>query len=412
MPSSVMGDDPPNVVYQRLEALSNRLDYMDVVVVELRHDKEEAEKRIGELHAAGRILEAALENQNNRIKTLELALSSATPAASTTRTQEPKMAEPPMFNGNREDIIPFLSKCRLKFEGQPSTFPNDRIKIMYAASRLEGPAFAWFTPLNERLNDPAQLGPPELESFDSFADTLKLLYGDPNLHENAERHIRRLRQYTSVSAYIQEFERNRQYVTWNDAALRHAFYEGLGDQVKDAMVPMGVPDELTALQKMALRIDARLESRKQQAKSTPNRQAPAGNNKNSSQRPLPSWYVPTSSNQSTGKATPANTPTAQSNPAPRANFPSHTPDGTVPMELGSRGPRPSLTDQEKQYRRNNGFCLYCGKPGHNSYNCPVAPPLRPRPQAAFNIDVTGPMENTETIRPTEGTQSENDNPRG
>ena len=307
MPGSVMGDDPPNVVYQRLEALSNRLDYMDAVMGELRHDKEEAEKKIAELHAAGRILETALENQNHRIKTLELALSSATPAtnATTGRSQEPKMAEPPMFSGNREDVIPFLSKCRLKFEGQPSTFPNDRIKVMYAASRLEGPAFAWFTPLNERLNDPTQPGPPELESFDSFADHLKLLYGDPNLHENAERNIRRLRQSTSVSAYIQGFERNRQYVTWNDAALRHAFYEGLWDQIKDAMVPMGVPDDLTALQKMALKIDARLEGRKQETKSTPNRQAPTGNNKNSSQRPLPSWYIPTSSsNQSASKVTP------------------------------------------------------------------------------------------------------------
>ena len=48
--------------------------------------------------------------------------------------------------------------------------------------------------------------------------------------------------------------------------------------------------------------------------------------------------------------------------------------GTRPMELdGLSAPRPKLTDQEKEYRRMNGLCLYCGGQGHIALNCPRSP---------------------------------------
>ena len=59
-------------------------------------------------------------------------------------------------------------------------------------------------------------------------------------------------------------------------------------------------------------------------------------------------------------------------------------DGTTPMELDftqlyrSR-PRGPLADSERQRRRDNNLCLYCGSPNHHVNTCPLAPP-RPQPQ--------------------------------
>ncbi len=67
-------------------------------------------------------------------------------------------------------------------------------------------------------------------------------------------------------------------------------------------------------------------------------------------------------------------------PAPphSAAFPRGHDDGGIrPMELdGVTVPRPKLTDQEKDYRRMNGLCLYCGGPGHIALNCPRTPKPR------------------------------------
>ena len=55
---------------------------------------------------------------------------------------EPKIPDPPMFKGDRTELLPFLTKCQLKFEGQPSQFGNDRAKVLYAGTRLEGTPFS------------------------------------------------------------------------------------------------------------------------------------------------------------------------------------------------------------------------------------------------------------------------------
>src|ERR1700694_5854152 len=61
-------------------------------------------------------------------------------------TLEPKIADAPPFSGNRKDLLPFLTKCRLKFGGQPLRFGDEKSKVLYAGARLEGPAFGWFQP--------------------------------------------------------------------------------------------------------------------------------------------------------------------------------------------------------------------------------------------------------------------------
>ena len=157
---------------------------------------------------------------------------------------------------------------------------------------------------------------------------------------NSERKLRHIRQITSVSAYIQEFEKLRQYVTWNESALRYTFYDGLWGSVKDLMLSGGVPNELNALKDLALRIDARMEGRKVEKQSYTSKSSTiasqgqrSSNSAPTGSRPATSWnttlrsppaYRPSTANPATalGSQPPPNAT------APRANFPSHTADGT------------------------------------------------------------------------------------
>jgi hypothetical protein len=102
--------------------------------------------------------------------------------------KEPKIADAPNFDGSRKELLPFLTKCRLKFAGQPSQFQTERSKVLYAGARLTGPAFSWFLPLvnNWETNDADSTPPTELISFKTFADALTTLYGDPNLAATAD----------------------------------------------------------------------------------------------------------------------------------------------------------------------------------------------------------------------------------
>jgi hypothetical protein len=67
-------------------------------------------------------------------------------------------------------------------------------------------------------------------------------------------------------------------------------------------------------------------------------------------------------------------------PRPSAPVEPATPisnEGTVPMDLSAGRPRGRLTEDEKQRRRDNGLCLYCGGGEHIARNCSHRPQARP-----------------------------------
>ena len=339
------------------------------------------------------------------------------------RSKEPKIPDPPTFNGSsKKDILPWVAKCRMKFSGQPSLFPTESSKVLYAGSYLEGPPFAWFTPLNERLTSGET--PEELRTFDTFVEALTVLYGEHNLKETAAEKLLSLEQNNDVPKYISQFEEYRQYVTYNDEALANIFYRGLKDWVKDAIVGYGErPKTLHALKKLALDIDGRQQARYQEKKaSSKSNTTPTVNNP--SFRPSAPWFNNNSSrptnasnarpnvqpsnrpastqkrpppfgyNAGTSSAAPKAPPPAANNPpsVPRENFPSHTPDGTVPMELGASDGAWHITMAEKQRRRDLGLCAYCGKSGHAVHSCPHPPSARQsQGQRAFmTVDIYDP----------------------
>jgi len=170
----------------------------------------------------------------------------------------------PVFKGERKELLPFFAKCHFKFESQPSRFISERSKVLYAGTHLEGPAFTWFQALFRKwsADRPFNLVPEEIKDWETFQRSLTQIYGDPNLEATSERKLRRLRQAGSMSDYAAKFESLKQYLSWNDAALRDQFYLNLRDDVKDELAPLDQPQTLSALKELATRLDSRLDSRR------------------------------------------------------------------------------------------------------------------------------------------------------
>ena len=300
--------------------------------------------------------------------------------ASTDGRNEPKIPDPPMYSGDRKELAPFLTKCQLKFEGQPSRFRTERSKILYAGSRLEGTPFSWFQPLITQYGADSETPPPELVSFKTFKEALTGIYGDPNQEATAVRELRRLHQTGSAAEYAARFEAKRQYIHWNDQACRDQFYLNLKEDIKDEMAPVGKPTTYADMKALAIRLDTRLyERRLERSNAGTNlpRLTPLGRPTGRS----PAWTAPANNPAMPTAPTPATT--TQDPPSTGLRVPTHTPDGTVPMELGASGFW-HLTELEKERRRSLGLCGYCGEKGHMTYTCPVAPPWGSRHQIRSN----------------------------
>src|SRR6202140_1408661 len=251
-------------------------------------------------------LEARLSKAENQ---LQCALSQPAKASA----KEPKIADPEPFEGDRLQLTNFLSQCQLKIYAQSARYPDEITKIHFAGSFLRGGAYSWFQPLLASSHKGVQ--PAEFESFKTFTDALSRVYGDPNPEITAERELRQLRQSSSATQYIAEFQRLRQYVRYNEAALISQFYHGLRDNIKDRLSDSPRPKTLAELMKAATSHDSRISERILERKANNNAPHPPPRTPSpSSPRPkAPCSYAM----MSTVPDHPCLTPSPKHHPSPR-----------------------------------------------------------------------------------------------
>ena len=312
----------------------------------------------------------------------------ARPTHSSTLVSEPQIPNPEPFKGDRLQLPIFLSRCRLKFLGEPSKFRNELHKIFYAASYMEGDPFSWYMPLFAEFEN--GISPPEFKSFQSFADALTTIFGDPNLERIAERELSQLRQTSSVAQYISEFIRIRQYLKYNDSALTDRCYEGLNDDVKECISYDERPKTLTETIGAANLYDSQIQERLLERIVF----APQVTSRTPSS---PSLNVPTQVPSPGVSATP------QTAPVPKfLRLGEPNTDGATPIQIRSSS---QITPQERERRRQNGLCFYCASPEHGRATCPIKPNPKTTPAPLFvplgapNTDVTTPMQIYSSVGP-------------
>jgi hypothetical protein len=220
----------------------------------------------------------------------------------------------------------------MKVAGDLHRFPDAQHQLRYAAGRLEGLALDQVLPLIQDDNSIA------LADLNAFCRLLENAFGDPDRRATAERQLERLRQANrEFSLYFADFQRLVADVDWNDGAKRHALMRGLGVELKDALVTVELPEDLSGFVALLKRLDNRIRARRYERDGA----------RIASHRPVANG------------ATAVRTQPAQEAPSP---IRAAAPQDPVPMDTSSL--RRRLNPQERARRIAEGCCLYYGKPGH------------------------------------------------
>ncbi len=229
------------------------------------------------------------------------------------------------FAGDRRYLKGFLAKMNLIFMISPDRFTTDESKVIYIISRLYGNAMNWAASLIENQD-------PCLSDYDAFIAKINSVYGNFDSTFVANQRLRTItqRRLGDVRSYILEFNRYADESSWNEEAKMDAFLAGLNDQVASRILELFPgPRSLSAMQTIASRIDSRIITQRNFF-SSQNR--PNNNNRHNKKNNKFSFF------------------------------------NKKQQKSKYRGP---LTKEEKERRRRENLCLYCGSSEHTLENCPL-----------------------------------------
>ena len=313
---------------------------------------------------------------SQRVHELESALVSLRQQASSSQSflKEPKLSLPAKFDGNRSQFRGFLNQVRLVFQMHPNRYPTDTSRVGLVGTLLTGTALSWFAPLLEK-------GSPVLQDFDAFIKEFQACFGDTDSVRTTINKIRRLRQGDRpASAYASDFRLLACDIPWDEEALMDQFRFGLRNDVKDLLLTFHEdPKSLTEAISRAVRCDNRLFERRSERQQM------------TRLRPDQTYASVVASPHSPSMQT--------SSPIPFG--------GPTPMEIDAARRRGPLSEAEKQRRRANRLCLYCGGPGHIAIHCPHRPRTRQVNQVSTieNFESSSPLKFSRPSIPVHAPQS-------
>ena len=276
-----------------------------------------------------------------------------------------KVREPDTFDGSDlRKLRAFLVLCELNFQNRPKAFATDRTKVTYVQSYLRGMALEWFELDLLNISNPNSC-PIWMDSYHQFVSELKSNFGPHDPVGDAEHQLDNLsmKEGQKINKYVVEFNRLAGQVHgYGDGALRHIFYSGLPDCIKDEISRVGKPHTLDGFRTLAQTIDARYWERKSEiSRQTRNSPMPSTSSTKSSAN-LSDSKAKSKEKDNKGKSSDnRNKSPSSSSSAPKST----TPD--APSHLGKDG---KLTEEECQRRIKEKLCMFCGQPGHMAKDCP------------------------------------------
>ncbi len=246
------------------------------------------------------------------------------PSPEDSSQSEPRLPFPASYTGEPDYCRAFLTRCSMHFSLQPRTFSSERTKVAFVLTLLTGRAALWGTAVWENQD-------PCCASFQDLSAEMRRVFDRAASGREAARRLADLRQgERTVSDFSIEFRTLAAESQWNEEAQWDMFLHGLADRVQKEIYAMDLPTSLNDLVALALRVDARLSRMGRHAQ--PNRPTRGAEDQ---------WFG--------GRDT--------VNPV----------YDHEPMQVG----RARLSREEKERRRSQGLCMYCGGEGHLAYVCPL-----------------------------------------
>lgn len=283
--------------------------------------------------------------------------------------KEPRISSPPHFSGKKEEAMEFLLKCDMVFAVQPQSYATTEAKLAFVINLLKDEAYRWVMP---HLTMDDNIKPDWIKDWTLFREEFKKVFGDSEIIETARHKLKTLKQTGPATSYATEFRRYAAYLHYSDEALRHLFFDGLKEDVKDKILTPNNAHSIDILVDTAIKWDNLLFQRRR-TYSTQSRPVATTRVDNIFTRPRPinNVFRPT--------IMPSSSP-AQS---------THT-----PMEIDAVRPRfAPLTQEEKDHRRKNNLCMYCGKAGHIANDCKAKiNPAKPRYTPKINASSVNTSE--------------------
>jgi Retrotransposon gag protein/Zinc knuckle len=272
--------------------------------------------------------------------------------------RQAKAKEPDTFDGSdSRKLNNFILLCNLYFRHN-SSYEDDSTKVTFALSYLRGTALEYFEP---SLLDSDDI-PAWMDDWSAFTQTLKTQFGPIDPTADAENGIDNLKMQDNqhIVKYNVEFNRLAIRTGWDDSVLRHRYYSGLAERIKDILGQQGKPASLDALKTLAHSIDSRHWERLRE-------KSRAGKNKSDKSDDKSDKDKSDKKDQSNnGK----NNPNSKNNKGKNKSDKPQSSSGnsaSVSDKLGKDG---KLTPKERQRRFDNNLCMFCGGTGHTAKDCP------------------------------------------
>jgi len=219
-------------------------------------------------------------------------------------------------------------------------------------------ALEWFEPDLLGAGDPHN-HPIWMTEWEEFIIELQTTFGPHDPVADAEHQLDHLRMKENHRAnrYVVDFNRIASQIQgYGDGALRHHFYTGLPDRIKDKISCVSKSHTLNSLCVLTQEIDARYWERKEEvtrqnktststSTNTPNTKSGKSNKGKSS--------------GNTAQSSSSSTPTQKSNKS-----------GKTAELLDKLGKDSKLTSEEHKHRFDMNLCMFCGATGHKAKDCP------------------------------------------
>lgn len=293
--------------------------------------------------------------------------SLAIPIAHTSRPAV-RVRDPRMFDGTAKDVEPYIREVHSAISLNEPAFPTSRSKSLFLSMYLkDGSPVSWYRAVEQ---DKAHL----LDDFPALISDFCKHFGDSDLSSTSLRKLQTLRQTGPASVHASRFRELLPYVSLSEDTKITLFYNGLKDDVKDLFVTVARENTLNKVIDQAITFDNRIHQRRQERRNDSGTSPIFTSSQPPAPAPLPSstapytfaYPIPPSSTIAPAPA-PAPFSHTPTSPAPIATVSEPVPMDVDALRIRALG---RLTEAERQRRRDNNLCFYCGQGSHPMIDCP------------------------------------------